>query len=79
MEITKNKIHGLGYGFSIDFKTHTLGYCFLFVNHTHLAKVSKLLSSRIISLRFFKSIVWYGFFLLFFGFLNIFHQNELKS
>jgi hypothetical protein len=38
MEITKNKIHMLGYRFSVDFFIHTLEYDFLLGNHKHLAK-----------------------------------------
>jgi hypothetical protein len=43
MEITKIKIHWLGYRFSIDFQIHTRWYGFLFENHKHLAKVSRFL------------------------------------
>jgi hypothetical protein len=42
MEITKIKIHRLGYRFSIAFLIHTLGYGFIFGNHIQLSKVSRL-------------------------------------
>ncbi len=61
-------------GQAIDFKFRTLGYGFLFGNHKHSAKVSRLLVSLFFSLRFLKSIGWYGFSYGFLVVLDVFHQ-----
>ncbi len=62
------KIQRLGYIF-YRFLNPYPRVCFLFGNHKHLAKVSRLLVRRYF-LRFLKSIGWYGYFVV----LNVFHQ-----
>jgi hypothetical protein len=51
----------LGYRFSIDFEIHTLEYDFLFGNHKHFSKVSRLLVPRFFLEIFKIQMQGYGF------------------
>jgi hypothetical protein len=67
------KIHRLGYRFFFDFLIHALWV--LFWKSQTFGKSLETFGLQIFFLRFFKSIGWYGFWVV----LNLFHQNISKT